>query len=279
MKRILVASLAVLLIGGVQADEKRGWESAQRYFKPISTFDVIAGNGSAVAEIVDVSKNGKTLVYTDADNESVGFVDISNPRYPKGDGTLAVGGEPTSLAIVGPWLLVAINTSDSFVTPSGKLLVFNMYSRNLMAEHDLGGQPDSVAVSPWGKYAAIVIENERDEDLGGGFIPQLPSGGLKIVNMRGSPKHWELTDADLSPVQASAFAGSDLEGEYVDINYRNQAVISFQENNHLAIVDLRTGKTKIEFSAGSVELTNVDATGKVQKIALREQFGEILVKS
>ena len=27
---------------------------------------------------------------------------------------------------------------------------------------DLGGQPDSIAVSPDGKYAAVVIENERD---------------------------------------------------------------------------------------------------------------------
>ena len=48
-------------------------------FRNVGTFDVIAGNGSAVAEIVDVTVNGKQLVYTDSDNGAIGFVDISDP--------------------------------------------------------------------------------------------------------------------------------------------------------------------------------------------------------
>ncbi len=127
-----------------------------------------------------------------------------------------------------------------------------------VATHELGGQPDSLALSPDRRYLAVVIENERDEDLNDGFIPQNETGGLLISRLRGRPSGWTLTPADLGPVAASAFAGSDLEPEYVDINDENLAVVTFQENNHLAVVDLATATTVSEFSAGSVTLNNVD---------------------
>ncbi len=40
-----------------------------------------------------------------------------------------------------------------------------MADRTVTARCDLGGQPDSVAVSPDGTLAAVAIENERDEDV------------------------------------------------------------------------------------------------------------------
>jgi hypothetical protein len=81
---------------------------------------------------------------------------------------------------------------------------------------------------------------------------------LLIVNLRGPAARWSIAAADLSQVSAAAFAGDDLEPEYVDINGQNEAVISFQENNHLAIVDMATATTTNQFSAGVVDLTNVD---------------------
>lgn len=227
-------------------------------FKKVGTFDVMAGNGSGVAEIVDVTINGKQLVYTDAENGEIGFVDISDPANPVGEGTVDVGGEPTSLVVLDPLVLVGVNTSPDFVNPSGKLVVVHRNNRQIVAEHELGGQPDSVALSPDRKYAAIVIENERDEDENGGLIPQLPSGKLLIVDLHGAAKNWDISEADFSPLVTSAFAGTDLEPEFVDINKLNEAVVSFQENNHFAIVDLTTGKTINDFPGGSVELHNVD---------------------
>lgn len=119
-----------------------------------------------VSEIVSVTKNGKTLVYTDGVRETVGFVDISDPFRPFSDGTVAVDGEPTSVAVLGNELaLVAVNTSESFTDPSGQLAVIDLKQRAILVALDLGGQPDSVAISPDRKYAAIAIENERDEDV------------------------------------------------------------------------------------------------------------------
>jgi hypothetical protein len=228
-------------------------------FSTVGTFDVMAGNDSEVAEILDVTINGKQLVYTDAGKGEIGFVDISDPAHPVGQGTVDVGGDPTSLIVLDPLVLVGVNTSPDFVNPSGKLVVVHRNTRQIVAEHELGGQPDSLALAPDRKRAAIVIENERDEDFNDGLIPQLPSGKLLIVDLHGAAKNWKITEADLSPVAAAAPAGEDLEAEYVDINEQNEAVVSFQENNYLAVVDMVTGQTISHFSAGSVELNDVDA--------------------
>ena len=56
------------------------------------------------------------------------------------------------------------------------------------------------------------------------------------------------------------FAADDPEPEFVDINGQNKAVVTFQENNHLAVVNLKNGHIISDFSAGEVTLENVDAT-------------------
>ena len=72
--------------------------------------------------------------------------------------------------------LVAVNTSTDFVNVSGNLVVVDIATRTIVETIALGGQPDAIAVSPDGAYAAVAIENERDEDLGDGAPPQAPAG-------------------------------------------------------------------------------------------------------
>ncbi len=256
-RRLMIAAAAATLSANPPA-LIAGANPAKSLFAPVATFDVIHGNGSAVAEIVDVTKDGRQLVYTDAEKKQIGFVDIHNPANPQGAGTVDLNGVPTSLVIRGIWVLVGVDTAASKTNPSGKLVVVDRKSQTIVAEHEPGGQPDSIALAPDQRRAAIVIENERDEEFNDGLIPQLPSGGLLIVSLNGKPQNWVITAADLSPVAANAFAGDDLEPEYVDINQQNEAVVSFQENNHFAIVNLITGQVIKEFSAGSVELHDVD---------------------
>jgi DNA-binding beta-propeller fold protein YncE len=219
-------------------------------------------NDFTSAEIVDITDDGRTLVYTDALASRLGFVDISDPTHPVALGALDVPGEPTSLAIHRDWVLVAVNTSadpdgdgplNEYDNPSGELLVIDLATRTVVREIDLGGQPDSIAVSPnGGRYAAIVIENERDEDQDGGLLPQLPAGFLQILDLAGQPNRWSLRKVELTGL--ADFAPSDPELEFVDINGRNQAVITLQENNHLVIVDLRTGRVPlfVAFSTGKL---------------------------
>lgn len=238
---------------------------ASMHFNRVATFAVCAQVGASCesatpvnAEIVAASSDGMTLIYTSGLSRQIGFVDITDPAAPVGLGSLKLDGEPTSVAVVGAHALVAVNTSASFTAPTGKLVVVHIATRTKVAELDLGGQPDSVAVSKDGRYAAVVIENERDESVNGGAIPQLPAGRLAIVDLVGAPTAWTRRDVALTGL--AALYGTDPEPEYVSINEDNIAVVTLQENNHLALVDLATGKVSGHFSAGSVTLTDVDLT-------------------
>ncbi|PUA30939.1 MAG: alkaline phosphatase [Cellvibrio sp. 79] len=233
------------------------------------------------AEIVAASTDGMTLVYTDALKKQIGFVDIVNPSQPKPTGVLAMGGEPTSIAVKGANALVAVNTSADFVNVSGKLAIVDIATKTVIHNIDLGGQPDSVAVSPDGKYALVVIENERDESLNGGLPPQLPAGKLVIVDLTAAaPTAWTTRNVDLTGI--ATLYPSDPEPEFVDINSDNIAVVTLQENNHIALINLATGAIVRHFSAGSVDLVNVDLTDdrpavikpvEVQNARLREPDG------
>jgi hypothetical protein len=232
-------------------------------FNRVSTFAICSQVGSScesndetAAEIAAASTDGMTVIYTNSPKEEVGFVDITDPAQPKALGALAVGGEPTSVAVTGAYALVAVDTSTSFTSPSGKLVVIDMATRTQVAQIDLGGQPDSVAVSKDGMYAAVVIENQRDEGVNGGAMPQTPAGMLKIVDLAGAPAAWTLRTVDLTGI--ATLYGTDPEPEYVAINEDNVAAVTLQENNHIALVDLKTGMVKSHFSAGTVNLSQVD---------------------
>ena len=263
------AALSGLLVacGGGDGDpaDLPSVSNPSKFFNRTATFAVCAQIGSScedstptAAEIVAASEDGMTLVYTNSLKGEVGFVDIVDPANPKPLGRLAMGGEPTSVTVLGAHALVAVNTSQSFTNPSGKLVVVDIAKRSVVTEIQLGGQPDSVARSKDGKYVAVVIENERDEGLNKGALPQAPSGYLTIVDTVGAPTTWKTRNVDLKGL--ATLYPDDAEPEYVSINDDNVAVVTLQENNHIALVDLPTGKVTRHFSAGAVTLSQVDLT-------------------
>lgn len=245
--------------GGNPGNPDKPNKKKKDYFTRIASFPVFLNSdieNDTVSEIIAATKNGKTLVYTDAELEALGFVDISDAKNPMPLGTLELEGEPTSVKVLGKYALVCINTSEDFVNTSGELVVVNIKKQKLVASIALGGQPDAIAISPDQKYAAIAIENERDEDLGDGAPPQPPAGFLAIVDLVGKPKNWNVRNVNLEGV-ADKFP-EDPEPEFVDINDRNLAVVTLQENNHIVFVNLRNGKIVNDFSAGTVDLAQID---------------------
>ncbi|MBV1870367.1 MAG: esterase-like activity of phytase family protein [Gammaproteobacteria bacterium] len=228
-------------------------------FNRVSSFPVYLNSditNETVAEIVAAADGGNTLVYTDGKMEKIGFVNITDITAPTPAGSIDVGGEPTSVAVVGNYALAAVNTSIDYVNTSGNLVVIDVTTKEVAETIPLAGQPDSIAVSPDGRYAAVVIENERDEDLGDGAPPQAPAGLLQIIDLEGNPADWAIRDVSLAGF--ASLYGDDPEPEYVDINDDNIAVITLQENNHIILVDLSDGSIINHFGAGSVDLNNID---------------------
>lgn len=211
------------------------------------------------AEIVAAGPFGHKLVYSNSPLNAVEFVGITNPSHPIPMGTTMLTGEPTSVAVKGLFALVGVNTSEDFINVSGHLAVINMLTQQVVHTIDLGGQPDSVAVSPDKRYAVVALENERDEDLEDGEPPQAPAGELIIVDIaKFSPKRWGIRKVDLTGL--ADIYPNDPEPEYVDINKNNIAVVTLQENNHIVLVNLKNGKIINHFSAGTVDLNAVDAS-------------------
>ncbi|MBA1158426.1 esterase-like activity of phytase family protein [Microvirga mediterraneensis] len=273
-RSFIAGSLAVALLSGTALSA-----SAAEYFDRIASFPITANvpkdadqKAETVAEIISVSEDGKLLVYTDSPRKALGFIDITDPASPKAGGSLALGGEPTSVKVVGGKAYVAVNTSESFTNPSGKLVAVDLADRKISSECTLPGQPDSVAAKAG--ILAIAIENERNEEVNDGALPQLPAGALVVASLNGD----QVDCAALKTVNMTGLAevaGEDPEPEFVDVSDEGKVVVTLQENNHVAIVDGRTGTVEAHFSAGSVDLKNIDTkkdgridlSGSMEKVA------------
>ncbi|WP_108663545.1 esterase-like activity of phytase family protein [Acuticoccus kandeliae] len=232
-------------------------------FNRIAAFEVTANLPEGTApetatssEIIAATEDGMTLVYSDSPLGAVGFIDITDPANPVAGGAVMMDGEPTSVGVLGGTAFVAVNTSESYTNPSGILKLVDIASKDVTESCDLGGQPDSIAIAPDGTFLAIAIENERDEDLNDGVIPQMPAGNLVIIPLAdGAPDCDAMIAADVTGL--AEIAPEDPEPEFVSINAAGDIALTLQENNHIVILD-RTGAVKSHFPAGSVTLERVD---------------------
>jgi hypothetical protein len=224
-----------------------------------------------VAEISDVTDDGLTVVYTDAAGRRIGFLDITDPAAPVGRGTIDVtaagtaGDSPTSVAVVGDAVLVAVDSTDGdLANPSGRVDVYDVATRTLVRSIDMEGQPDSIATSPDGAYAVVAIENQRDEELAPagkeeGDLPQAPAGFAQVIETGGAPATWTTTRVDLLGEDLPGMnTPEDAEPEYGDINDDNQYVLTLQENNGLVVIDLPTKEVVSAFPAGNAQVSRID---------------------
>lgn len=212
----------------------------------------------SIAEIVAATPDGMTLVYVDGEQRGLGFVDIADPTAPRPGGFLAMEGEPNSVAVLGGRAFAAVDTSPSKDAPAGHVAVVDIAGRRVESRCELGGHPDAAVVSRDGRFLVVVIENERDERRDNGRMPQLPPGNLTIIPLSGAGLDCAaLRRVDLTGL--AAVAPEDPEPEFVDVNDRGEAVVTLQENNHIVLVDIASGRVTGHFSAGTVTLDRVDA--------------------
>ncbi|MGX1744076.1 esterase-like activity of phytase family protein [Bosea sp. NPDC055353] len=261
---LVLAALAAVLLSGTAM--------AEPLFNRIATFSVPQNlpadrdpKKKTVSEIIAANGDGTLLAYTDAEQKALGIIDIADPAHPKPAGFVPLEGESTSVTILGDKAFVAVVTSgDNFKEPAGHLATVDLKTKQVVAKCDLGGQPDSVTLTKDKGKIVIAIENERDEKLNKGALPQLPAGNLTLIGI----KDGAIDCATRQVVELTGIAAvepTDPEPEFVDVNQDGLVVVTLQENNHLAIVDSRTGKVVTHFSAGSVDLKNIDKTrdGKI----------------
>ncbi len=252
-KSALLASAALALAGPAAAE----------VFERIESFAVVQNlpDGADPAtetspEIIAATEDGMTLVYSDSPLGAIGMIDISDPANARPMGAMTLDGEPTAVSIVGGYALVGLNSSESFVEPSGALIAVDLATGEEAARCDVSGQPDSVAASPDGAFVVIAVENERDEDLDDGVIPQLPAGHVAIIALEdGVPQCDSTILADVTGL--AEIAPEDPEPEFGDVYASGLIAVTLQENYDIVILNA-SGEVASHFSAGSVDLTHVD---------------------
>lgn len=243
--------------------------AAEMNFNRISSFTTSTNNADPLAtsssEIISASGDGMTLVYSDSPLGVIGMIDITDPVAPRPKGNIDVGGEPTAVSMLGQVAMVGVNTSESYVVPSGLLKAYDIDTKAEVASCDLGGQPDSTAIAPDGSFITIAIENERDEDAGDGRTGQLPAGYVVVLDIvDGVPACESLVKVDVTGL--AQISPEDPEPEFVDVNAAGEIVVTMQENNHIVVLS-KTGEILSNFSAGAVDLDQIDATD--ERAALR----------
>ena len=237
-----VALLPSTLSRGVRRPRRRA--SPGGWFERLATYPVFqnvpAGVDPAdetVAEISTVTEDGQTLIYTDAARPAHRVPRHQRPdrargrRHPRpgrarSTPTTSRPRSPSSATTCSSWSTAPAATSPN---PSGRLDIVDLADRTRVRSIDLGGQPDSIAVSTDGAYAAIAMENQRDEDAEPdrrrrGGRPAAGPGRLRAGPRpaeRGRPGRLDRTARDARRRGARG-AGldtpEDAEPEYVDIN-------------------------------------------------------------
>lgn len=237
--------------------------SAEMAFNRIASFPTPANMAEgedrareSSAEIITASEDGMTLIYSDSPLGVVGLVDITDPRAPQPLGTIDVGGEPTTTVVIGGMAFAGVNTSESLAEPSGKLVTIDMAGAQVVEECDIGGQPDAVARAEDGSFIAVAVENERDEDVTDGAIPQMPPGYVVKLPVAGGAVDCAAQQR-IDLIGLADVAGEDPEPEFLDVNAAGEIVVTLQENNHIVVIGA-DGAVTSHFSAGAVDLEGID---------------------
>ncbi|MDO5606303.1 MAG: esterase-like activity of phytase family protein [Paracoccus sp. (in: a-proteobacteria)] len=208
------------------------------------------------AEIMAVTADGMRLIYSDSPLGAIGLIDITDPRAPRPLGNIAMNGEPTTTVVAADRAFVGVNTSASFANPSGVLRTVDLDRLSVVADCDLGGQPDSVAINAAGDMIAVAIENERDEDLGDGGLPQMPAGFIVRLPLRDGMVDCAAKEV-IDVTGLADIAPEDPEPEYLDFNEAGDLAVTLQENNHIVVI-AADGTIASHFSAGHVDIDGID---------------------
>jgi 2',3'-cyclic-nucleotide 2'-phosphodiesterase/3'-nucleotidase/5'-nucleotidase len=256
----IVYPLLALLAGCTQptADEDAvagedalygGW-GAPPELTLVGRFQGDGGFDAEVAMIVAFDRHRDRLLVTNKEMQRIDLIDIDDPDAPVAVGSYDVtpyGHHATSVAVGEHGLVAAAVVADDPQAP-GKLVFFRP-NGTVAAAVTVGALPDMVTFTPNGKYALVANEGEPNDDY-----TVDPEGSISIVYVGNgcSPiRQSDVKTADFHAYEGAlpagvrvfgpgATASQDLEPEYIAVSEDSRtAFVTLQENNALAIVDIR----------------------------------------
>lgn len=221
------------------------------------------------AEISDFDPKTQRLFVTGevAGKPVLQVINVSNPNQPVKIGDIdlsSFGAGIQSIAVrkgIGSnTSIVAVAISATTSTDPGKVVFFNanvdVANPTALSQVTVGALPDMLTFTPDGSKLLVANEGEPNENY---TID--PEGSISIINVSGNIAtldNTKVTTANFTAFNGqeaalkaqgirifglNASAAQDFEPEYIAISPDNKtAVVTLQENNALAIVDIATSK-------------------------------------
>lgn len=245
----------------------------------------------SAAEIVAYDASSQKIFIVNGAEDKIDIADISDPTDVTVLTSLDVSGKggPNSVAVKNG--LVAVAVQGASAKKRGTVKIFKT-DGTFVEEVTVGYHPDMVTFTPDGK--SILVANEGElEDLEdpGSFDPE---GSVSVINLRVKPKkrhphhhtsprrkaieisfrkfnhgyHRNRLDSSIRVgITPGSKVSQDLEPEYITVSPDGcTAWVSLQENNALAIIDLRTNSVSklvgLGFKNHSQNGNGMDASNK-----------------
>lgn len=246
-----------------------------------------------VAEIVAATPDGQHLFYTSADAGELGVVDIRDPAHPRTLPPVNVRlhgiGEPTSVAITpdGRYAVLALRLDDDKNNPRrGLLRIYDIRDKAAIThvrDITVGIGPDSLALAGSGRRlrAVVAIEDEESDAKGDATLGGQRPGFIDVVGLEslygGADSGLQRLDL-VAALRATpgVLYPEDPQPEFVAIRADGrEAVVSLQENNAVAVVDLshpRRARLARVFSAGTVTRTGNADLQRDKEIRFQDSF-------
>lgn len=216
------------------------------------------------AEITAYDSRTRRVFTINAQAGTVDILDIRNPAEPRRTGQLATPGA-NSVAVHGG--LVAVAQQAAAKTDRGTVSFFRASDGRKLKEVRVGALPDMVTFTPKGDRVVVANEGEPDSYCPpGGEEPAGidPVGSLSVVeldrgrggDLRGATvrtagfEKWDRKKAELTRDRVliygpNASVSQDIEPEYVAVSEDGRSAwVTLQENNALALVDLRRAEVE-----------------------------------
>lgn len=213
------------------------------------------------AEIVAYDRDTEQLFVINADANSVDVLDISDPTGPVKvnaidvTADLPLAGGVNSVAVHRGLVAIAVEHANR---QANGWAAFYRASGEFLAAFPAGALPDMITFTPNGDHVLVANEGEPSSDYAVD-----PEGSVTIIDIRKGLSKAKVSTASFAAFNSGAPEGvrisgpnasvaQDLEPEYIAVaDDSKTAWVTLQENNALAIIDIRKAKVKRLVALGS----------------------------
>jgi len=236
----VVPKNVILLIG-----DGMGFEHVQ-VSKAVSVNSRVYDPPGTTAEIVDFTPDDKKILVTNSEEKRLLIMNIdsidkadSKGGGPKVLADIQLEGEPTSVAVhpnpTENYALVTTLHSVSATVYSGKVCVVDLATNTVTNSVYVGVNPDSIKISPNGKYAVVANEAEYDVD------PDIV-GTVSILDLSGGKSNISVAK-EVNLAEDSLLAAvpginwTKVEPEFVAITPDSEyALVTVQEHSLVLVI-------------------------------------------